>query len=216
MGGHISLDNDYDSGIPDNPGARFVIDLQTAPSDTSIHDLSSTIEYDRDASIHVNFVDETNGENGSNVFEPNSGEATTIDTTAVPELPESLNILFVDDDRVLRKLFARTIKTVAPEWTIREAANGEAAILLADEEDFDLIFCDMYMASVEKQLLGTETVAELRSKGLRCRICGLSANDKELEFLESGADAFLFKPIPCQATMLRQTLHRVLYEEHKM
>lgn len=208
MGGRISLDNDYDSGIPDNPGARFVIDLQTAPSDTSL----SSIEYDRDASIHVNFVDETNGENGSKLFDSVSGEATSVDTAV---LPESLNVLFVDDDRVLRKLFARTIKMVAPGWSIREAANGEAAILLADEEDFDLIFCDMYMASVEKQLLGTETVAELRSKGLKCRICGLSANDKEREFLEAGADAFLFKPIPCEANMLRKTLYKVIYEEHQ-
>ena len=112
----------------------------------------------------MNFVDETSSQNEGKLFDSlTSAEASETDT---PELPNSLKVLFVDDDRVLRKLFARTIKMVAPGWTIREAANGEAAILLADEEDFDLIFCDMYMASVEKQLLGTETVAELRSKGL--------------------------------------------------
>ena len=208
MGGRISLDNDYDSGIPGCPGARFVIDLQTAPSDTYNYDISSSIDYDRDVSYRVNFVDETSSLNEGKLFDsltlPEASEADT------PDLPDSLKVLFVDDDRVLRKLFARTIKRVAPGWTIREAANGEAAILLADEEDFDLIFCDMYMASVEKQLLGTETVAELRSKGLTCRICGLSANDKEREFLDHGADAFLFKPIPCEANALRSTLHRVL------
>jgi len=209
MGGSISLDNEYDSGIPGCPGARFVIDLQTGPSDVSINDLSSSFEYDRDASIHVNFVDETNGQIGGKLFDHSSGATSSAETSV---LPEKLNVLFVDDDRVLRKLFARTIKMVAPGWTIREAANGEAAILLADEEEFDLIFCDMYMASVEKQLLGTETVAELRSKGLKCRICGLSANDKEREFLDAGADSFLFKPIPCEANLLRSTLHRVLYD----
>lgn len=212
MGGRISLDNDYDSGIPGNPGARFVIDLQTSPSEHTVIEIPSSMEFNRDASIHVNFADET--EKGIKLFEPHQGEESTVDSS-IPELPESLNVLFVDDDRVLRKLFARTIKTVAPGWTIREAANGEAAILLADEEDFDLIFCDMYMASVEKQLLGTETVAELRSKGVKCRICGLSANDKEVEFLEAGADAFLFKPIPCEASQLRKTLQRVLYKEHR-
>lgn len=214
MGGHISLDKDYDSGIPGNPGARFVVDLQTSPSDTTIIEMPLSMELDRDSSIHVNFLDETNGKKSSELFEHCRGEESTVDSS-VPELPESLNVLFVDDDRVLRKLFARTIKTVAPGWNIREAANGEAAILLADEEDFDLIFCDMYMASVEKQLLGTETVRELRSKGLKCRICGLSANDKELEFLEAGADAFLFKPIPCEANTLRKTLQKVLYKEHR-
>jgi CheY-like chemotaxis protein len=104
---------------------------------------------------------------------------------------------------------------IAPEWTIREAANGETAILLAEEEKFDLIFCDMYMASVEKQLLGTEAVVVMRSNGFERRICGLSANDKELEFLAAGADAFLLKPIPCDAKMLRKTLHRVLYGENQ-
>jgi CheY-like chemotaxis protein len=129
------------------------------------------------------------------------------------ELPEKLNVLFIDDDNVLRKLFSRSIKNVVPEWSIREAASGEAAIQLVENEEFDLIFCDMYMASVEKTLLGTETVSILRSKGITSRICGLSANDKEEEFKDAGADAFLFKPIPCDAQRLRQTLRQILSQD---
>jgi len=200
MGGEISLDNEYDSGVPNCPGAKFVVDLRSAPLDTSVNFGDE------------NFEDDSGGGGGG------APEGTTLQTQETEvggdnELPKTLSVLFVDDDRVLRKLFARTIKTVAPEWTIQEAANGETAILLAEEEEFDLIFCDMYMASVEKQLLGTETVAELRSKGVKSRICGLSANDKELEFLEAGCDAFLFKPIPCQAKILRGILHNILYGE---
>jgi CheY-like chemotaxis protein len=100
---------------------------------------------------------------------------------------------------------------VAPGWSFREASNGETALRLVETEQFDLIFMDMYMASVEKQLLGTETVVALRRKGIDCRICGLSANDKESEFLEAGADAFTFKPFPCEARALTQELCRVLY-----
>jgi hypothetical protein len=55
---------------------------------------------------------------------------------------------------------------------------------------------DMYMASVEKQLLGTETVQALRSHGCKSRICGLSANDVEENFINAGADAFMFKVRP--------------------
>jgi len=204
MGGNISLDNDYDSGIQGNPGARFVVDLQSAPLDTSIIHPSSMQDV-TDGGVHVNFSDEVDSEQVSK----HRGQ---IDDS-LPDLPKKLNVLFVDDDRVLRKLFARTIRMVAPDWNIREAANGETAILLAQEEEFDIIFCDMYMASVEKQLLGTETVAELRSNGCKSRICGLSANDKEMEFIEAGADAFLFKPIPCNAKILRKTLHQVLNGE---
>ena len=69
------------------------------------------------------------------------------------------------------------------------------------------------MASVQKQLLGTETVFELRNRGVTCRICGLSANDKETEFLEAGADVFTFKPFPCEKGALRRELVRVLFSQ---
>ena len=221
MGGTINLDNDYNSGIPGNPGARFIVDLQSTPLDTFATGMP-TVEEDIDGSIRVNFGIGSTLEIGggsSQLVIDRSGrtegsEDNESDEDFVPELPEKLNILFVDDDRVLRKLFGRVIKLVAPGWNIREAANGETAILLVEEEDFDLIFCDMYMASVEKQLLGTETVAEMRHNGCKSRICGLSANDKELEFLEAGADAFVIKPIPCESKVLRKTLHRVLYGEN--
>jgi len=131
------------------------------------------------------------------------------------ELPGKLSVLFVDDDPILRKLFTRTLKTVAPDWEIREAANGETAVqlLTVDCVHFDLIFLDMYMASTEKQMLGSEACAELRRKGITSRICGLSANDKEKEFLEAGADCFIMKPFPCEANALKQELFRVLFEE---
>jgi len=70
------------------------------------------------------------------------------------------------------------------------------------------------MASVQKQLLGTETVHELRHRGVTCRICGLSANDKESEFLEAGADLFTLKPFPCEKDALRRELFRVLYAQN--
>ena len=95
-------------------------------------------------------------------------------------------VLFVDDDALLRKLFVRGVKRAAPaSWTIKDAASGEVSIKLCCEinpedtekrpQHFDLIFMDQYMASVDKQLLGTETVHALREKGITSKICGLSA-----------------------------------------
>ena len=71
------------------------------------------------------------------------------------ELPKKLSILFVDDDLVLRKLFLRGIQRLAPDWDVHEAASGEAAINLVATHKFHLVFIDQYMASMEKQLLGT-------------------------------------------------------------
>jgi CheY-like chemotaxis protein len=161
------------------------------------------------------------------------------DINDAKELPKRLSILFVDDDPVLRKLFSRKIKTLVPDWTVREAANGETALLLVEQQSFDVIFVDQYMASVEKQvrdkvlrlgwpasrrdipltlpilsqLLGTETVQALRSKGVGSLICGHSANDKEEEFLQAGADAFCIKPFPLEARAMTAELCRILSSE---
>ena len=144
-------------------------------------------------------------ENGLGTVEP-SEEVTN----ATRDLPEALNVLFVDDDTMIRKMFSRTLRNVAPTWTIREASSGETALRIVDEQRFDIIFVDHYMASHTKQLLGTETVHALRRKGVESIICGLSANDKEQEFLEAGANAFMTKPFPCQKDALKRELFRLL------
>ena len=102
-----------------------------------------------------------------------------------------------------------------PEWEIREASNGETAVRLVDDQDFDIIFVDQYMSSAEKQLLGTETVRALRSKGVTSIICGLSANDLESTFLRAGADAFLIKPFPCKVAELKSALTNILQTRHQ-
>ena len=74
----------------------------------------------------------------------------------------------------------------------------------------DIIFMDQYMASIEKQLLGTETVRMLRVRGCRSIICGLSANDKEEEFIASGANGFMLKPFPGKSELLRAELLKLV------
>ena len=118
-------------------------------------------------------------------------------------LPKNLCILFVDDDAVLRKLFKRSILQLCPKWTVRGTASGEAALRLMTDTDvhqdnndmnnpeeprYDLVFIDQYMLSARSHLLGTETVATMRSRGINCTICGLSANDMKEAFLNAGAD----------------------------
>jgi len=192
MEGQIYLDEEYNSGIKNYPGTRFVVNLKREPIDPkAFHD------------FHASSCGATAAET----------EMMDEEESSVADLPETLSVLFVDDDPILRKLFSRTVRTVAPGWRIREASNGETALRLIDEDRFDLIFMDMYMASVEKQLLGTEAVRELRARGVKSRICGLSANDKGAEFLDAGADAFSFKPFPCESRALTHELIRILYKD---
>lgn len=100
-------------------------------------------------------------------------------------------------------MFIRALQRVAPNWDIQEAANGETALRMVDSHTFQIIFVDHYMASIEKQLLGSEAVQAMRDKGVDSVICGLSANDVEAQFLSAGADAFMLKPFPCQKGKLR-------------
>jgi CheY-like chemotaxis protein len=88
-------------------------------------------------------------------------------------------------------------------------------LVLAASQEFDLIFVDQYMASTEKQLLGTETVAALRSKGCSARICGLSANDVETAFLNAGSDFFILKPIAVSKEGLARKLRHVVFGERQ-
>jgi CheY-like chemotaxis protein len=292
MGGEIGLDNDFDSGIPGHPGTRFVVNLRTPPlaapqlswADPSLQDKihnKKNSNNDRHISKPTTFRYESDGHLriGSR-----SGLDTDDETDSLPyELPESLNVLFVDDDAIIRKLFSRALRQLAPKWTIREAASGEACVRLMEEAiatqaanngsnsssnkkaatetendkenensgdektrnsgrsnlpnallssnaskasstssippsgagGFDLIFIDMYMASVEKQMSGTDTVRALRRLGVSCRLCGLSANDKEMEFIQAGADAFLVKPFSCDKPTMSQELLRILYGDYQ-
>lgn len=212
MGGSITLDLDYHSGIDERPGAKFDIRLpcQTHVSKMNVEDSTSeTAE-----------MDDQDHEDGCDTISPVNQESLLRINIETPQLtlkmlqdslPEKLKVLFVDDDMILRKLFLRSLKRVRPDWSVYEASNGETAIALVSEqnEDYDIIFCDQYMTSVEKQLLGTETARLLRSKGYKNTICGLSANDMESAFLQAGANAFMIKPFPCKPEPLVEELVRV-------
>jgi signal transduction histidine kinase/CheY-like chemotaxis protein len=200
MDGDIWLDTTYASGMEGCPGTRFVVELKT-PAVA----LDKMAEESYDKSI--------DGENRSSGLDVANDAGDGRDTTPLLQLPEKLSVLFVDDDLMLRKLFARAVRKAMPEWDVQEAASGETALRLVDKQSYDLIFLDQYMASVEKQLLGTETVRALRAKGIKSKICGLSANDIEKSFLESGADAFIMKPLPCRVEPLSRELLRILYGE---
>ena len=188
MGGEIWLDENYDSGVDGCPGARFVIDLRCPPISADVVEAVACIE-----SPEMAINDEK-----------------TPKASPRNDLPAGLTVLIVDDDMVLRKMLKRTMRKVTTDWQVFEAANGETALRLAEDQQFDLIFLDQYMTSTDRQLLGTETARELRAKGVQSTICGLSANDMALQFIESGANAFMMKPFPCGEEDLVTELIRVI------
>ena len=205
MNGTINLDTAYDTGVEGCPGCRFVITLGSPPmqyesSSQFLDEVRPIVDLTPKPSV-LKRVSSTSS------CETNS-------TTADNSLPERLSVLFVDDDFILRKLFVRSIHRCQPTWTVDEAASGETVLQLIEsrgpDKPFDLIFIDQYMASVQKQLLGTETIRLIRSKGIDSLICGLSANEIESQFMDAGADYFLMKPLPTEGHELLQALQRIL------
>jgi len=259
MGAEIRLDESYDSGVQDQPGTRFVIDLKKPPlplahdDDDPEHvallarppqeesDSARTMPTSSESSINST-TQVTSKSTTTPELPPGDVQEDLVETspflhvvdeiplslsskdknpaiasgTLQPEgikLPEKLSVLFVDDDATLRKLFVRAVKRVAPKWQVDQAPNGETSIELtmgAAKDHYGIIFMDQYMASTEKQLLGTDTIQVLRRNGVRCLICGLSANDHEDKFRRAGADDFILKPFPCEKSALQKELLRVL------
>jgi CheY-like chemotaxis protein len=125
-------------------------------------------------------------------------------------LPESMEVLLVDDENILRKLFIRSVHRIAPAWKITEAHDATKALELVGNKTFDVIFMDQYMPSpsLETPMLGTQAVQKLRSLGVCSLICGLSANQMRDEFIEAGADWFLLKPFPCDKELLYKELSK--------
>ena len=205
MRGDIVLDESFDSGVPGCPGARFVIQLRQPPLE--LHDTEHAFPH-QDEEETPKRIDESSREFTVSSMDDSD---TFDDEEPNPPLPPKLRVLFVDDDLILRRLFRRSVQKLMPGWEIEEASSGETALSLAAEQDFDLIFVDQYMSSATKQLLGTETTRALRAQGYDKQICGLSANDMEKQFLTSGANAFIIKPLPCGRDALEKELQRVLF-----
>ena len=67
-------------------------------------------------------------------------ESEEIVNSSLRDLPIGISVLFTDDDTVIRKMFSRTLRNVAPSWRIEEASNGETALRFVEDEKFDLIF----------------------------------------------------------------------------
>ena len=57
----------------------------------------------------------------------------------------NLRILVIDDDETDRKIIAKTLQGIDPEFEIRDADSGNTALALLNEFPPDLVFCDVNM-----------------------------------------------------------------------
>ena len=150
LGGDLELDETYRSGISGCDGACFVIRLNTEP----LIDVSSVeMRESMRTSLRNSMAHSINkSTNNVQILQPSNtpdripSNTDILSSSAQPPastvLPTELRVLFVDDDRLLRRLFTRALHRVQSSWEIREAACGEIALEVCETEQFDLIFMD--------------------------------------------------------------------------
>lgn len=109
-------------------------------------------------------------------------------------------ILLVEDEIKIANAVARGLKYEDFDVTI--ASDGEEALVLGKDEDFDCIILDRMLPLKE----GVEVCKELRESNIKTPIIMLTAksgvNDK-VEGLDAGADDYLAKPFSLDELLAR-------------
>lgn len=126
--------------------------------------------------------------------------------TAPLVLPPELRVLVVEDHPVNQVLMLAVLKSLGVTQIV-VAENGLEGVQTACQQPFDLILMDTQMPVMD----GHEATRQLRAKGLRLPIVGVSAGAMQEErqaALEAGMSDYVLKPISKQ--VLTATLQRVL------
>jgi DNA-binding response OmpR family regulator len=123
-----------------------------------------------------------------------------METAGDEELP---TVLVVEDEEELRRTYELWL---AGDYEVLTAAEGEAALELADEA-IDVVLLDRMMPG----LSGKETLAELRDRGLEAKYAMVTAVEPDFDIIEMGFDAYLTKPV--DEKRLRDTIESLRSQE---
>lgn len=111
-----------------------------------------------------------------------------------------LKILIAEDDRELRRLFARVL--VKSGYTVREVSDGQEALDALENEAFDLIISDIMMPNMD----GNELLRTLRDCGNNTPVMMITAKDAFDDMRQSfqlGSDDYMIKPVNVNEMVLR-------------
>ena len=106
-------------------------------------------------------------------------------------------LLFVDDDPAMVKVAAKILgNALGPDLIeFHDAMSGERGLKKADDLQPDIVICDIHMPGMN----GFEFCQRVRQSGLPATVILMSAYDEDEDYAiqakETGADAFLVKPI---------------------
>lgn len=106
-------------------------------------------------------------------------------------LPEGIRILLVDDDRINQLITKRLLAGWGVKTT--SAANGEEALTILQEEEFDLVLMDLQMPVMDGRT-AVRRFREQEERGAHLPVIALTGERPEGDLHASGFDDFLLKP----------------------
>lgn len=115
------------------------------------------------------------------------------------------NILFVDDDPIMRELFATVLQAEPERWEVTTAESGESALPLLDTTTFDIVVSDMRMSGMD----GVTLIREVKRRSPRTARIILSGVVDQKEIAETLRETHQFMPKPFRPKVLKATLARI-------
>lgn len=111
-----------------------------------------------------------------------------------------MKLLLVEDDDALRQQLVSALK--AQNYVVEEAPNGEEALYLAREYQFDLGIFDLGLPDIS----GMEVISTLREEDVQFPVLILTARghwQDKVDGLAAGADDYLVKPFQTEELLAR-------------
>jgi len=122
----------------------------------------------------------------------------------VDDTPAVAHLLVVEDDARLRSFLAGELRCEG--YAVREAEDGQSALMMLREEPGDLVLLDWTLPDFS----GVEICRRLRASGVITPVVMLTSHDDvrdRVEGLDSGADDYMLKPFSIEELLARVRAH---------
>jgi two-component system, chemotaxis family, chemotaxis protein CheY len=102
-------------------------------------------------------------------------------------------LLIVDDSKMARMMVTQFVRDLRPEWRLKEAATGDEALALIEQEPPNFISLDVNMPGIS----GLEAAGRIRlhHPDIRIALCTANIQDAVRKAAEKAGIKFVGKPI---------------------
>lgn len=117
----------------------------------------------------------------------------------------ALRVLIADNSSTMRMIINRSLHSLGVQETV-EATDGDEAISLFEQREFDLVLLDWYMQRVN----GLDVLRVIRSGGSQVPVMMVTAEaekDYVVRAIQAGASEYLVKPFDVDT--LREKLEKL-------